>query len=68
MQFGMAVACTGDTGRVRRFVPGQFLLGLLPLTWLCIGGAAGAARVASEEDILPPERAFRFARPSRRRV
>uniref|UniRef100_UPI003F49A56B protein-disulfide reductase DsbD n=1 Tax=Cupriavidus taiwanensis TaxID=164546 RepID=UPI003F49A56B len=61
MQFGMAVARTGDTGRVRRFVPGQFLLGLLLITWLCIAGAAGVARAASEEDLLASERAFRFA-------
>ncbi|WP_414629448.1 protein-disulfide reductase DsbD [Cupriavidus sp. SK-3] len=57
----MAVTRTGVTGRVRRFVPGQFLLGPLLITWLCIAGAAGVARAASEEELLPPERAFRFA-------
>ncbi len=55
MQFGIAVARTGDTGRVRCLALGQFLLGLLLLAWLCVGGAAG------EKDLLPPERAFRFA-------
>ncbi|CAG9184811.1 Thiol:disulfide interchange protein DsbD [Cupriavidus laharis] len=61
MQIGMAVARTGDTGRVWRLAPGQFLLGLLLVTWLCIAGAAGVSRAVGEEDLLPPERAFRFA-------
>ena len=35
--------------------PGAIPPGLLLITWLCLAGAAG------EEDLLPPERAFRFA-------
>lgn len=61
MQTGMAVARTGDTGRVWRLAPGQFLLGLLLVTWLCIAGAAGVSRAVGEEDLLPHERALRFA-------
>lgn len=51
---------TGDDGRVRRLAPAQFVSLLVAAVWFCIAGAAGVAHAAGEENLLPPEQAFRF--------
>ncbi|WP_420994472.1 protein-disulfide reductase DsbD [Cupriavidus sp. 30B13] len=43
---------------VRHGAAARFLVSLLAVLWLCLGGAA---RAAGEDDFLPPEQAFRFA-------
>lgn len=51
---------TGGDGRVRLLAPAQLVLQLLAFIWLCIAGAGGVAHAAGEQDLLPPERAFRL--------
>ncbi|AJW43446.1 thiol:disulfide interchange protein [Ralstonia mannitolilytica] len=61
MGWSVAATRTGDGGRIRRLAPAQLVWLLLAFTWLCIAGAAGVAHAAGEQDLLPPEQAFRFS-------
>ncbi|MCP1175834.1 protein-disulfide reductase DsbD (plasmid) [Ralstonia solanacearum] len=58
---GMAATRTGGAGRIRCVAPAPLVLLLLAVLWFCVAGAGGVAHAAGEEDVLPPERAFRFA-------
>jgi len=61
MGWSVAATRTGGGGRVRGVAPAQLVLLLLAALWFCVTGTGGVAHAAGEQDLLPPEQAFRFA-------
>ncbi|AJW46401.1 MULTISPECIES: protein-disulfide reductase DsbD [Ralstonia] len=61
MGWSVAATRTGGGGRVRGVAPAQLVLLLLAVLWFCVAGSGGVAHAAEEENLLPPEQAFRFA-------